>query len=144
FHSMGLTRREALWEAKAIVGGQPPPLFAHDMEDEAIHEAAPNLPAMTEGEEVVEDYVAMRLTLRRHPLSFLRHRLTPGMGEKPDISEVGLARDHWQALQPGRTEQWDRSKPERKVPEIEPLRKVASARIGHQHPRNQGLRIVNR
>jgi hypothetical protein len=32
---------------------------------------------MTEGEQVVEDYVSMRLTLRRHPLALLRHILTP-------------------------------------------------------------------
>jgi hypothetical protein len=32
---------------------------------------------MTEGEEVVEDYVAMRLTLRKHPMAFLRPKLTP-------------------------------------------------------------------
>ena len=29
---------------------------------------------MSEGEEVVEDYVAMRLTLRAHPIALLRHR----------------------------------------------------------------------
>ncbi|MEL6914493.1 MAG: error-prone DNA polymerase [Pseudomonadota bacterium] len=143
FASLGLTRREALWEAKALVGTKPLPLFAHDTEDEAIAEAAPNLPAMTEGEEVVEDYVAMRLTLRKHPLAFLRHRLTPGMGEAPALSEVGLARDHWQALQPGRTEMWDRAKPERSVPDVSPMRRVAAARTGHQHPRDQGLRIVS-
>mgnify|MGYP006978977263 FL=1 len=47
------------------------------MDGEGIVEAAPHLPAMTEGEEVVEDYVAMRLTLRRHPVAFLRERLSP-------------------------------------------------------------------
>ncbi|MEM8591824.1 MAG: error-prone DNA polymerase [Pseudomonadota bacterium] len=144
FHALGLSRREALWEAKALIGTRPPPLFAQDMDDEAIEEQAPTLPKMTEGEEVVEDYVAMRLTLRRHPLAFLRHRLTPGMGEKPDVSEVGLAREPWQALQPGRTNQWDRRNPEARTPEVEPLRKFASARVGHQHPRDQGLRVVNR
>ena len=40
-------------------------------------EPAAFLPAMTEGEEVVEDYVALRLTLRSHPMAFLRARLTP-------------------------------------------------------------------
>ena len=39
------------------------------------------LPAMTEGEEVVEDYVATRLTLRAHPMALLRHVLTPPEGE---------------------------------------------------------------
>jgi hypothetical protein len=33
---------------------------------------------MTLGEEVVEDYVATRLTLRAHPMALLRHILTPG------------------------------------------------------------------
>jgi hypothetical protein len=36
-----------------------------------------HLRAMTEGEEVVEDYVAMRLSLRAHPLALLRAALSP-------------------------------------------------------------------
>ena len=35
---------------------------------------------MTEGEEVVEDYAALRLTLRAHPIALIRHLLTPGLG----------------------------------------------------------------
>jgi hypothetical protein len=42
-------------------------------------EGAVTLPRMTEGEEVVEDYVAMRLTLRTHPVALIRHRLSPGI-----------------------------------------------------------------
>lgn len=80
FASLGLSRREALWAAKALAGDAPLPLFAGDMDGEGIHEAAPSLPAMSEGEEVVEDYVAMRLTLRRHPMAFLRPKLTPSAG----------------------------------------------------------------
>jgi len=34
---------------------------------------------MTEGEAVVEDYVAMRLTLRSHPVALIRDRLSPGI-----------------------------------------------------------------
>jgi hypothetical protein len=34
---------------------------------------------MTEGEEVVEDYVSMQLTLRSHPVALIRHLLTPEM-----------------------------------------------------------------
>jgi hypothetical protein len=37
---------------------------------------------MTEGEEVVEDYVAMRLTLRTHPVALIRHRLSPGIDRR--------------------------------------------------------------
>ncbi|WP_420861618.1 error-prone DNA polymerase [Algirhabdus cladophorae] len=88
FFSIGLTRRQALWDAKALAGDKPLPLFAHDLDGEGIVEPAANLPAMTEGEEVVEDYVAMRLTLRTHPVGLIRHRLTPGMGQRPQLSLI--------------------------------------------------------
>ena len=78
FASLGLSRREALWEAKAIHGRQELPLFAGDLDGEGIVEPAAILPQMSLGEEVVEDYVSMRLTLRAHPMAFLRPKLTPG------------------------------------------------------------------
>ncbi|MGR3272835.1 error-prone DNA polymerase [Thalassococcus profundi] len=77
FADIGLSRRAALWEAKALTADRPLPLFAGDIDGEHIDEPAALLPQMTEGEEVVEDYVAMRLTLRRHPVALLRHILTP-------------------------------------------------------------------
>jgi DNA polymerase III alpha subunit len=77
FAALGLSRREALWEAMALGGETPLPLFGGDLDGEGIVEPAAVLPAMTEGEEVVEDYVALRLTLRKHPMAFLRARLTP-------------------------------------------------------------------
>src|SRR6056297_995811 len=81
FAALWLGRREALWEAKALIKGPELPLFARDMDGEAISEVAAHLPQMTEGEQVVEDYVAMRLTLRRHPVALLRHILTPEAGQ---------------------------------------------------------------
>ena len=63
------------------------PLFAGDIEGEVINEPSAHLPQMTEGEEIVEDYVAMRLTLRRHPVALLRHILTPGW-RAPDADET--------------------------------------------------------
>ena len=81
FAALRLGRREALWEAKALIKGPELPLFARDMDGEAISEVAAHLPQMTEGEQVVEDYVAMRLTLRRHPVALLRHILTPEAGQ---------------------------------------------------------------
>lgn len=77
FAGIELNRRDALWEAKALVPGVPLPLFANDMDGEAIDEPTALLPEMTLGEEVVEDYVAMRLTLKAHPLALLRPQLTP-------------------------------------------------------------------
>ncbi len=81
FAPLGLSRREALWEARALRAARPLPLFAGDLEGEGGLEPAPRLPEMTLGEEVVEDYVSMRLTLRAHPLALLRARLTPSASQ---------------------------------------------------------------
>jgi DNA polymerase III alpha subunit len=76
FAGLGMTRREALWQAAAIRGEAPLPLYA-GMEGEGEEEAA-GLPVMTEGEEVVADYSALRLSLRAHPMALLRARLDAG------------------------------------------------------------------
>jgi DNA polymerase III alpha subunit len=78
FASLGLDRRAALWAAKALTRETPLPLFAGDMDGEGIVEPAVQFRAMSEGEQVVEDYVALRLTLRTHPIALLRPLLTPG------------------------------------------------------------------
>ena len=54
-----------------------------DIDGEGITEPAALLPKMTEGEQVVEDYVAMHMTLRRHPVALIRHKLTPGLNLPP-------------------------------------------------------------
>ncbi|GAB4295669.1 MAG: error-prone DNA polymerase [Roseovarius sp.] len=77
FAALGLSRREALWQARALVDAAPLPLFRCDIDGEAIDEPAAHLPAMSPGEAVVEDYLAMRLSLRAHPLALLRPLLTP-------------------------------------------------------------------
>ena len=79
FNSLNLARREALWAAKAITADQPLPLFSQNLEGEGILEERVYLHQMTEGEEVVEDYVSMQLTLRSHPVALIRHLLTPEM-----------------------------------------------------------------
>lgn len=89
FADLGLGRREALWQARAITGIEPLPLFGGDMDGEGIVEPSVHLPAMTQGEHVVEDYVATRLTLRAHPVALLRHVLTPGMGDPDAMGQVG-------------------------------------------------------
>lgn len=76
FAALGLSRRDALWSARAISGDKPLPLFAGDMDGEGIVEPAVTFAAMTVGEQVVEDYLALRLTLRAHPLALLRPWLT--------------------------------------------------------------------
>ena len=81
FAELGLSRREALWEARALAGDKPLPLFSGDMDGEGIDEPSAHLPQMTLGEEVVEDYVAMRLSLKAHPLALLRDVLTPAAAQ---------------------------------------------------------------
>ena len=89
FAGLDLSRREALWAARALAPGEPLPLFSGDMDGEAIVEPAVLLPQMTEGEEIVEDYVALRLTLRRHPVALIRHKLTPGWGDQNGLPPPG-------------------------------------------------------
>jgi hypothetical protein len=47
------------------------------MDGEGIVEPGVSLREMTMGEQVVEDYVSLRLTLRAHPMALLRPWLTP-------------------------------------------------------------------
>jgi error-prone DNA polymerase len=80
FSSLGLTRREALWAAKALgrVGDcdDDLPLFGAEsiMAAPSIVSREPDvtLPPMPLGEEVVNDYRFLRLSLRAHPAQFLR------------------------------------------------------------------------
>ena len=72
FSDMGLTRRAALWQVKAIRSQTPLPLFNDPIDGESIAEPEMELPVMHLGEEVVEDYVSTRLTLRAHPMELLR------------------------------------------------------------------------
>lgn len=74
--SMGLARHEALWAIKAL-RDEPLPLFAAAATSEAAPvaeqvEPSVQLRPMTAGSEVVEDYSHVGLTLRDHPVSFLR------------------------------------------------------------------------
>ncbi len=59
-------RRQQVWEAAALKSA--PKL----LRDAPIAEALLELPPAPEGEEVVHDYTATGLTLRRHPLALLR------------------------------------------------------------------------
>jgi error-prone DNA polymerase len=77
FRSLGLDRRQALWAVRGLdrVGDQDDlPLFAsrpgRDMEPDA------RLPPMPLGAHVVEDYRRLSLSLKAHPASFLRARLS--------------------------------------------------------------------
>ncbi len=75
FRSMGLDRRQALWAVRGL-GEAPLPLFAAPEQaktEDAADGAA--LPVMPLSQHVIEDYRALQMTLKRHPLAFLRARL---------------------------------------------------------------------
>ena len=78
FRSLGLDRREAMWAVRALnrVGDQDDlPLFAASRPE---REAEPDakLPPMPLGAHVVEDYRRLSLSLKAHPVAFMRARLS--------------------------------------------------------------------
>jgi error-prone DNA polymerase len=87
---LGLTRRAALWQVKALGQARTLPLFS-GMDGEAIAEPEVALPSMSLGEEVVEDYVALRLSLRAHPMELLRPAL-PGITAHDQLVRTDLRR----------------------------------------------------
>ncbi len=78
FRSIGLSRREALWAVRALdvkSAAEKLPLFDQVAHLDLQPEPETRLPAMLPGEEVIEDYRALSLSLKAHPVSFLRDRL---------------------------------------------------------------------
>jgi error-prone DNA polymerase len=82
----GLERRMALWEARALAGGAALPLFP---DGEGLAEPPILLPTPSLGEQVIEDYRSLRLSLRAHPLALLRERL--GAGRPPSFTATHIA-----------------------------------------------------
>ncbi len=97
FGSLGLPRRQALWAAKALgrVGDRDDDLPLFRAPTSLATAAAPRepvvvLPSMSQGEEVVNDYRYLSLSLRRHPAAFLR----------ADLTRRGILRNEELRLQP--------------------------------------------
>jgi error-prone DNA polymerase len=93
FMSLGLSRRDALWAIKALrrAGDRDDlPLFARAAMPQLEPDA--QLPSMPPGQQVVEDYRHLSLSLKAHPVSFLRHHL--------DARRI-LRNDLLPSLQPG-------------------------------------------
>ena len=74
FRSLGLDRRQALWEVRGLPKEIPLPLFEHADAAETGTEPEVALPAMPLSEHVVNDYRSLRLSLKAHPMTFLRAR----------------------------------------------------------------------
>lgn len=98
FACLSEDRRQGLWKVRGL-GEAPLPLFAAADAREAGFspeglEPPTALKSMTEGREVVEDYRTLQLSLRAHPLSFLRSALD-GMGvvRCADLAHIRDARN---------------------------------------------------
>jgi error-prone DNA polymerase len=101
FRSIGLGRREALWAVKALdrkSAAEFLPLF--DRPSLALRDREPkaSLPAMPPGEHVLHDYRMLGLSLKAHPLSFLRKRLdTAGITPNAQLPSIPDGKRVWVA-----------------------------------------------
>ncbi len=87
FRSMGLDRRAALWEAKALRDAPDLPLFQPGTEEGS--EPRTDLPEMPLCEQVVADYQTLRLSLKAHPMAFLRTSMAQqGFARATDLEGV--------------------------------------------------------
>ncbi len=75
FRSLGLDRRQGLWEVRGLPKEIPLPLFDHACTAETGIEPEVALPIMPLSEHVVNDYRTLRLSLKAHPMHFLRDRV---------------------------------------------------------------------
>lgn len=84
FRSVGLDRRQALWEVSAL-HDHPTGMFTGTPSQSATEQRT-ELPVMTAGEHVIQDYASTSLSLKAHPVSFIRQMLNQ-MGVVP-TSEI--------------------------------------------------------
>ncbi|QRY55735.1 error-prone DNA polymerase [Sphingobacterium siyangense] len=73
FTSLGVDRRQALWEITAL-GDRPIALFEGQTSESAM-EGQIELPLLTKSQHVVADYARTSLSIKAHPVSFLRGKL---------------------------------------------------------------------
>ena len=89
FTSLAISRRQALWDARSLIAAPDLPLFrAAAVREEGAERARTLLPAMPLSEEVVADYQTTRLSLKAHPMAFLRADLAArGFVRASDLRE---------------------------------------------------------
>jgi error-prone DNA polymerase len=85
--AIDLSRRQGLWAASGTPRLAPAPLFAAMGLEEGDGAPPAALPRLSAGEEVIGDYQTIRLSLKGHPVAFLRDRLTNARA----IPAAGLA-----------------------------------------------------
>ncbi len=103
FRSIGLDRRQALWEVRALSRRKADasfPLLDRPQLDLLAAEPRASLPLMPAGEHVIHDYRSLGLSLKAHPFSFIRARLDragvtpnavlPDIKDKSRVTVAGL------------------------------------------------------
>ena len=75
FRSLAIDRREALWAVRRFPDNTTLPLFQIADTNELAVEAQTRLPPMQMAEHVIADYESFRLSLKGHPMQFLRDML---------------------------------------------------------------------
>ena len=87
FRSIGLDRRQALWEVSAL-HDHPTGMFT-GTPSQSTTEQATELPTMTPGEHVIQDYASTSLSLKAHPVSFARKMLNQlGVVPTSELSQM--------------------------------------------------------
>ncbi|MET0299417.1 MAG: error-prone DNA polymerase [Flavitalea sp.] len=86
FRSITLDRRQALWEVSTR-NDRPEALFAGQPSPDAKFEQV-SLPLMSQSEHVIQDYAATSLSIKAHPVSFVREKL-----EQLRITPTGSLKD---------------------------------------------------
>ncbi len=92
FHGFSVDRRQGLWKVRGL-GDAPLPLFAAADRAAGIFaegvEPDVALRPLTDGREVIEDYRALQLSLRGHPLTFVRDELARrGVTRCADLANI--------------------------------------------------------
>ena len=117
FRSIGLDRRAALWAVRALDRNAAPPrrlpLFDRPGIRLRDNEPETRLPVMPLGEHVIHDYRSLGLSLKAHPVSFLRARLDRS-GVTPN-ERLAAVRER-PAASPSPASSWCASGPARATP----------------------------
>ena len=98
FHSLGISRRKALWIIRGLSDENYLPLFRHLGDEEIQPEPSVKLPIASLGSQVLEDYKTLRFSLKSHPMTILRKQFKKekyitcnDLGLKPNGSMVLIA-----------------------------------------------------
>ncbi|AIJ93213.1 error-prone DNA polymerase [Brucella abortus] len=75
FGSLDIDRRAALWAVRRLPNDETLPLFRAAAASELAQEPRTKLPEMAASEHVIADYETTRLSLKGHPLQYLREGL---------------------------------------------------------------------